>query len=249
MRTPSFAILLTALFCFSMHTRAQTALYSVPEVNWEPYWIVEDGRGHGILGKLMQHLASQADLELEASPPYPVKRVQKMFSNAKLTVECCMNRSWRPAEDSHGESLWTEPVMTTHEVLVFPKGQTFNASSSQDLAGKQVATILGYGYANDDLYTRNDVLTNIAQLKLVAARRVDVGIVDMHELQYLLSTHETAQTLAGQTNMGPKIGSSELRMRVHSARPDLLEKLNQQIKRIKSDGTLSRISSLYLEAP
>lgn len=232
------------MFCLQLS--AKPALHSVPDVNWEPYWIIQGPTGNGILGNLMQHLVQQPGLQLKASNPFPVKRVQLMFAHGELVVECCVNPAWRPAQDNQGKSLWSDVVMTTHEVLVFPKGKEFTASSSKDLAGKQVATILGYGYANDDLYTRNDVLNNIAQLKLVAFERTDVGIFDIHELKYLLSSVAQAKTLSDKISLGPKIGSSKLRMRVHSSRPDLLEKLNKHIRRAKEDGTLAKILEQYV---
>lgn len=194
----------------------------------------------------MTFIRTQGSFSLGASDPLPVKRVQLMFARGEIQIECCINKSWRPERDQQGRTLWTEPVMTTYEVLAFPAGQEFEAASTADLAGKQVATILGYGYANDALFARNDVLNNIAQLKLVAFGRVAAGIFDENELRYILNKVPEAKALADEISLGPRIGSSKLRMRVHSSREDLLEPLNRLIEQVRRDGTLETIRARYL---
>lgn len=222
-------------------------LYSVTDVSWEPYWIVEQGEARGIFSDLMKSIAPHVGAGLTAESPYPVKRAQMMFERGDIAVECCINQAWRSPTDSAGETLWTETVLTTHEVVVFPAAKPLLVKTPADLAGKEVATILGYGYIGDKLFKRNDVLDNIAQLKLVAYERVDAAVVDIHELSYLLRSDPSIIELKDKITIGEKVGSSALKMRINSQHPELLPALNAEIRRMKQSGKMKAIVDRYIQ--
>lgn len=224
----------------------ETILYSVTDVSWEPYWIIEQGSASGILADFMEVIGGKIRADLQPSQPYPVKRAQMLFERGDIVIECCVNQAWRDAQDNHGASLWTETVLSTNEVAVFPAGKEFPVKQPSDLTGKQVATILGYGYVGDDLFMRNDVLNNIAQLKLVAFERVEAAIFDIHELSYLLQTHPEAIKLQSKITIGETISSSDLKIRIHSKYPELLPQINSEIRRMSKNGEISSIVKRYI---
>jgi len=194
----------------------------------------------------MKELDGRLDYKLEASAPLPVKRAKWKFANGGTVIECCVNIAWRDILDSGGTTLWTETVLDTAEILVFPIGQGFPASHISDLKGKSIATILGYGYLGDDKFIRHDSQNNIAQFREVARGLIDAAIIDQYELRYMLKYEPRVQSIAGKIELGPTISQSALKMRIHSSRPELLNSVNRAIKEMKSDGTIQRLLNKYI---
>ncbi len=248
--SPPVLLLIVAIL-FSLGAQAQPltpAYYAVPDVNWEPYWIIEEGQARGILGELMQALDEQTQTAMVASEPLPVKRNQVFFDKGELVLECCVNEAWRDKNDENGVSLWSDAVLSTHElVVVHPAETDFVIEQASDLKGKAVATILGYGYKWDAIFQRFDVTTNLAQLNLVALRRVDVAIIDEYEFRYLLGHNEPIAGMRHDLKSGARIGSSELKIRIHSSRPDLLLPVNKALARLKEEGAIDALIQRYIQ--
>ena len=240
-----FCSILTSCISFSVCSNDYVE-YSVPRVNWEPYWIISDQNVSGVFSDLMKELDRRLDYNLKASVPLPVKRANWKFDNGGTVIECCINIAWRDVLDSEGTTLWTETVLDTAEVLVFPIGQGFPASHISDLEGKSIATILGYGYLGGDKFIRHDSQDNIAQFREVARGLIDAAIIDQYELRYMLKHEPRVQSIAGKFELGPTISQSALKMRIHSSRPELLSPVNRAIKEMKSDGTVRRLLKKYI---
>jgi len=81
---------------------------------------------------------------------------------------------------------------------------------------------------------------------MVAMGRTDAAIMDRFELAYMLKHEPKVQAVADKFELGPVIGQSALRMRIHSSRPDLLAPVNSAIKDMKSDGTIKNIVESYI---
>jgi ABC-type amino acid transport substrate-binding protein len=228
-----------------MTGHADTLRYAVTNESWEPYWVVRDGRVSGIFSDVMQALDQQMDVTLEAETPQPPLRAQKHFREAVVQLECCVSMAWRSAPEQLEVSLWSEPVLNTEEVLIFPPGRSFPFSRLQDLQGRVISTVRGYGYAGVQYFTRSDSPNSIAQLNSVARGRAEAGIIDRLELASLLASHPEIRALPAAVELGPVVSRSELRMRLHHSRADLLEPLNAAIGRLREDGTLATIVQRY----
>ena len=233
------------VFAAQAEAPSRAALYSVPTVNWEPYWIVNRGEGRGILGDLMREVAALVPQALSPAEPLPVKRNQHLFDVGEIAVECCVNTAWRPQKDSNGVSLWSDTVMMTYETVITPRRADRSIDSVAALEGLDIATILGYGYAADDTFTRFDVANNIAQLTLVAAERVDAAIIDEYEYRYVVRQHPNVLPLANRLEKQARIGASELKIRIHSSRPDLLTPINEAIATLQERGVIEALVRAY----
>ena len=67
--------------------------------------------------------------------PAPPLRAQKMFRDGQVRLECCVSQQWRTAPEQVEVTLWTEPVLEAHEVLVFAPGHAFAFTQLADLRG------------------------------------------------------------------------------------------------------------------
>jgi len=220
--------------------------YSIPAISWGPYWLISDQNISGILSDVMKDLDRRLPYSFLASQRLPIKRAKFKFTQGGSVIECCVNIAWREPIDSGGTTLWTDSVMVTEEVIIFPIGQSFPVTSVADLKGKTVATILGYGYSGYDKFIRHDVQNNIAQLRRLVSGKSDAAIIDRFEFLYVLNHEPKVQAITDKFELGPVIGQSTLKMRIHSTRPDLLAPVNRVIKEMKVDGTIKKIVNSYI---
>ena len=236
---------LVAGLLFTSVVQAKTLTYAVTDESWVPYWIVYEQRVSGILHEFMLALDERLPEELQASHPLPPLRTQKLFREGQVQIECCVSKSWRSDSDQESVSLWTVPVLETEEMLIFAPGRRFPYQHLQDLQGRSIATVRGYGYACSEYFQRNDGADARALIYLVAQGRSDAGILDRLEWRYL--QHEDAQLQAPrwQVEEGPTINRSQLRLRLHRQLAGRLEVFNAAIRSLQVDGTLARIVARY----
>jgi len=124
-----------------MMAAADTLTYAVTDESWVPYWMVDDGQVSGVLSDVMHALDERLAVDLQAARPAPPLRAQKMFRDGQVQLECCVSQQWRTAPEQVEVTLWTEPVLEAHEVLVFAPGHAFAFTQLADLRGKTIAVI------------------------------------------------------------------------------------------------------------
>lgn len=245
MKRRLLTIIALALSIQSFASDHQPATYLVTEESWAPYWIVKGKEVGGILSEVMIELNARLPNEITPIQPLPVKRAKIAFLKGTIQLECCVNPAWRDSKEDSEVSLWSDTVINAQEILIFPKGKRFVFEALKDLKGKQLATILGYGYVGDEFFERYDVLKNTSLLKMVAANRVDGSIIDHLEYRYAISSYQELVGAADNIDLGPVINESELKIRVHRSRADLLAPLNQAITDMKMEGVIDRIVKKY----
>ena len=221
------------------------AIYALTSESWVPYWIVSKKQVSGILNDVMEELNLRVTNEFIPLDPVPPKRAQQHFNLGKTQLECCVNEEWRKRETNDIQSLWSKTVLETEEVLIFPKNKSFPFKQVSDLTGKKIATILGYGYVGEKFITRHDSLSNLSLLKLVATGRSDAGIIDRNELNFMTKTNTEFKKLMLKIEQGPVINRSELKLRIHKSRPELLLPINEALAEMHRDGTIQRIIERY----
>ncbi len=229
--------------------RADTLTYAVTDESWAPYWIVEGARVSGILHEFMLALDERLPESLLASHPLPPLRTQKLFREGQLQIECCVSKSWRSDAEQVEVSAWTVPVLETEEMLIFPPGKDFPYSHLEDLGGRAIATVRGYGYAGSNHFQRNDGADVQALIYRVAQGRSEAGILDRLEWRYLQHVDGQLRGTRWQVEEGPTIHRSQLRLRLHRDRLGRLEAVNAAIRSLQNDGTLARIVAKYAPQP
>ena len=221
--------------------------YSVTDRSWNPYWIVEPNEVSGILNDIMIELGQRLDISISANNQLPVRRAQYRFKGGDVHIECCVSETWRNSPDQAEVSLWTDEVMTVEEVLIFPPGQSFEFNQLEDLKGKLISTVMGYGYEGSEFFERSDSINNISQIQKVALARCDAGIIDRAELAYMLKHSQLLKEKKVTFEVGPVINRSALKMRIHRSRPELVAPINAAINEMKQDGTVQKIIDRYLK--
>lgn len=237
--------MLGVLLLLASVAQAETLTYAVTDEGWEPYWIVRDDRVTGILHDVMLALEARLPVQLRASHPLPPLRAQKLFREGQLQVECCVSELWRAAPEQAEVSLWTVPVLEAQEMLLFTPGKAFAYRTLDDLRGRSIATVRGYGYVGSEYFQRVDGADAAALIYRVALGRSEVGIIDRLEWRYLLRSNARLNLPRWRVEEGPIIHRSILRLRLHRGQGQWLDSINTAIQDMQRDGTLERIIASY----
>ncbi|WFC63657.1 ABC transporter substrate-binding protein [Pseudomonas sp. REST10] len=225
--------------------RAEVLVYAVTDESWAPYWIVDGERISGILHDFMIALDARLPDDLQASHPLPPLRTQKLFREGQVQIECCVSQSWRRAAGQAEVSLWSIPVLDAEEMLLFAPGRGFPFRHLEDLRGRSIATVRGYGYVGSEYFQRNDGADAHALIFRVAQGHSEAGILDRLEWRYLRSRDPQLQAPSWQVEEGAVINRSQLRLRLHRDHAGHLAAINEAIRALQEDGTLARIVAEY----
>ena len=237
--------MLGVLLLLASVAQAETLTYAVTDESWEPYWIVRDDRVTGILQDVMLALGARLPVQLKASHPLPPLRAQKLFREGQLQVECCVSELWRAAPEQVEVSLWTVPVLEAQEILLFTPGKAFTYRALDDLRGRSIATVRGYGYVGAEYFQRVDGADAASLIYRVAQGRCEAGIIDRLEWRYLLRSNARLSLPRWRVEAGPIIHRSKLRLRLHREQGRWLDSINAAIEGMQRDGTLERIIANY----
>ena len=237
-------IILMIGWSYALVSTADSVHYAVTDVSWEPYWIMDGSKASGILHDITLELDKRLSVKLLPSKLLSVKRSKKAFNEGLVQIECCVNIAWRKEEA--GTSVWSDTVLVVEEILVFPMGKTFKFENINDLKGRKISTIRGYGYVGDHLFNRSDSVSNISQIRKLALARAEAGIIDRAELAYIKKHIPELERQWSAIELGPVINRSELKVRIHHSREDLLQPINFAINDMKQEGIIKEIVNRYL---
>jgi hypothetical protein len=179
------------LLIIPLTVQASTLRYAVTHESWEPYWIFSDGQVSGILSDVMQALDAQMDVTLEADIPQPPLRAQKHFREGFVQLECCVNIAWRTEPGQVEVSLWSDPVLSAEEVIIFLEDTNFpslNCKTYKDEPFLQLGAMVMSAANTSSVSIAPTVLLNsIAWLEVV--QRV-ASLTALNWLIYLRATRK-----------------------------------------------------------
>jgi ABC-type amino acid transport substrate-binding protein len=220
------------LLFFNTYVQAETITVALSFEGNPPYSFGEKAH-RGIYIDLFQ--------EIFKLTPYQLKfvylssaRIRNSFHKGEIDIECCPIASWRKNESDI--SLYSQPIFETSDVYIFPQGKV---RGIKVLSDETIATINGYGYAFDLIFTRYDVENELKLLKLIEHERLSVGIVDSTVVVYLSNIHH----LTVETGQIHEYSSRPLR--VHKSKAHIIPFINQAISEMKQQGKISAIIAKY----
>jgi len=179
--------------------------------------------------------------EIFKSTPYQLEfiylssaRIRTNFNEGKIDIECCPIPAWRKSEKAI--SLYSQKIFKSEDVYVFPQGKVRDITA---LDNETIATINGYGYAFDSIFTRYDVESELKLLKLVNHKRLNLGIVDKIITAHFINKYQLAIEIGG-------VHEYLLRpLRVHKSKAHIMPELNKSIDRAISQGKFQAIINHY----
>ncbi|HEV2674861.1 MAG TPA: transporter substrate-binding domain-containing protein [Aliidongia sp.] len=158
--------------------------------------------------------------------------------------------AWR-TEDRAQTLLFSAPIAMSRLVFVKAASSPFEFRSLEDLAGLTVGTIAGYTYEPEflasPLFERPAVTDILLNLKMVAARHIDLTLDDELTLRFIIRSR--APDLAPLLALTQGVLSQQpLFVSFSKQRPDaeqLLAAFNTGLARMRADGSYQRLLALH----
>lgn len=157
----------------------KTMTFSFPGEGWPPYVIQTEDRASGIMPDVLAAIAEKYQYTLNFIY-VPDKRGTLMLENGTVDVRP-KAREWMEFPDRF---LWTEPIVNSTDVLVFRKGHEFPFRTGDDLIGKTIGCIHGFGYPTlNALFEnrqafRHDVMDTEKLLGMLKLGRIDAAVTN-----------------------------------------------------------------------
>lgn len=214
---------------------------------WPPYIVHEkDGKAYGIMIDVMKAVAEKHSYTLKILP-LPEKRAVKGIESGHIDAYP-KAREWVADPDIH---LWTDPVVVSTDVLVFPKDQPLRFVKADDLAGKNIGAVLGYRYPllephfADGRIQRNIVKNEKMLLRKLLRKRDDAAILNRHVALWMIRQEPKFQGVFAFSET--PIGEAGYRFMLTSKRNwgPFIEIFNEELAAMKTDGRLSLILKKY----
>jgi len=203
-----------------------------------PYSFGEDNSKPGIYEEIFTLIFS--DTPIKINYVYLSNaRIRTSFRDGTIDIECCPIASWREKEAAI--STYSDVIFHTNDRYVFALNS--NQATAKDEETKHqkelVATVRGYGYKNENLFTRFDVDSEIDILHLVGNNRIKVGIVDEAIARHLIDKYQIDATIGG---IHEQIARP---LRIHLSKAHILPVVNKSIAQAEKKKQLIRIFNKY----
>jgi len=220
---------------------------TVGTAEWRPWQIMENGHLSGITPKILREISKRTGLAMEIQW-LPQKRLMIAFETGTIDMEPTVNPVWR--ECHRDISVYTQPFYVTGDVFLVRRESGIRGSSVKEFYGMKLGCGLGYYYPegfqeafeNGDIHREDNPVAEKNLVKL-SLKRIDGIIVDKVQVRYImkrvgLNPDDFATAYAFKP--------SELSMRLHKNRKDLLPVINAALAGMLADGTIDRIVDSYV---
>lgn len=149
-------------------------------VAWPPYLIKDpNGKIHGIMIDVIKTIASKHGFSVKITS-LPEKRAIRAIASGDIDAYS-KAKEWVKNPEAY---LWTDPVVDSTDVLIFPKDRPVDFETPDDLKGKKIGAILGYRYPllepyfADGRIKRDDVKRDSLMLGKLLRGRDDAAIIN-----------------------------------------------------------------------
>ncbi len=216
-------------------------------VAWPPYLIAEsNGKMHGILIDVMKAIASKHGFSIKIKP-LPEKRALRGIASGDIDTYA-KAKEWVADPEAY---LWTDPIVESTDLLIFPKGHPVKFQTADDLKGKRIGTILGYRYPllephfADGRIERDDVKKDSLMLRKLLRNRDDAAVINKLVAFWVMRQNPE---LKGKFDFSENpVGRAGCRFMFATGRDwtSFIETFNKELALMKSDGRLDSILQKY----
>lgn len=142
----------------------------------------------GVMPKIIRAIGEASGLPWEMVT-LPRQRLDDAVETGEIDVRCYSRPDWTRSPDDY---VWSEPIMTHRNLLIARPGAA-QVKSLADLAGRSVATVLGFRYTwLDRVIPSAPITQHVAPTErnvalMVGLGRSDYGFINELTLNYLRS--------------------------------------------------------------
>jgi polar amino acid transport system substrate-binding protein len=248
-RTAFFLMALSVGFIQTAHATPENKeiIIGFNNVAWPPYLVKEiNGKIHGIMIDVMKEIASRHGFSVKIAP-LPEKRAIRGITGGDIDAYS-KAKEW---VDNPNAYLWTDPVLDSTDVLIFPEDRPVRFEKPDDLKGKQIGAILGYRYPllepyfADGRIKRDDVKKDSLMLAKLLKGRDDAAIINKLVAFWVIRQNpEFRGKFAFSEKAVGKAGVCFMFTTKQNWGP-FIETFNKELTAMKTDGRLDAIVRKY----
>ncbi len=243
-------ILLTSLQVIANPAFAQerSIRLGIPEEGYPPYHMKAENGRYGIVADVFLAISKSMGYQVDVAV-VPEKRMRFMAEQGQLDAVAAA-KEWETR--STAGHYWTDGIIQVSDNIVMTAGQPNQAMTVDDLRGKDVALMEGYVYPSlENLIKTNALRSNrhkgfASLLRMVAANRVDYGILDANVAKWAI--REQKLTFKKEIIFSEP-GFDEVLFRIliypHRDWSRYIQNFNAKLRTFKTDGNLDVILDRY----
>lgn len=218
--------------------------FNISPNGYPPYMIVDQGAPSGIMWDVVSLIAKRLDYQIVAKK-IPRKRVDRMLLNGDI------DGTSRAREWTHEPSqfLFTDPIVTIHEVFFTPENAEVTYNHPRELFSKTVVTHLGYLYPSLQPYFESGAIRrfDVSRDKdmfnfLLHGDRFDAAVVDLLVGKWILKNEGMQSQFRFSDS---KMNSYGFRVMLNKKWQPFANKFNAELARIRENGELDAILANY----
>ena len=218
--------------------------FNVSVNGYPPYTIVEEDDTSGLMWQVLATYVREHGGEL-IPHELPPRRVEPFLLAGEIDV------SMRAIEwtDDPGRFLFTDPLVTTRDVIVSVRDRALNYEGPESLVDKRVLAQLGFFYpVFDELVANNQAERVDVRSEQEVLRRLrdgshfDAGIMDYHVARWVMANNGWE----GHFHISEKpVSSAEYRLMFRPERKEVVEQFNEWLRAFRASGDLRAIEEQY----
>ncbi len=247
------AILLSALFYAGLNADAgpenKEIVFSMGTKGYPPYLVVNKYGGvDGIMMDVLREIASKFDFKVVVEL-LPSKRGDLYAEQGMIDVKA-RSEVWVQNPERF---YWTDSVLRSIDSLIFFENNPLEFTAVEDLFGKNIGGILGYGYPMFEEHFKNnrinriDTLSEREMINLVANERLDAAIINELVGLWIIGQDPELQKVKFRFSE-KKVGDAPYQFmftKEHNWQP-FIEQFNKELKKMKLNGRLDEIIAKYV---
>lgn len=222
----------------SAHPKHVELRYDISGSNaWYPYFI-PDGKHPGIVAELIPMILERAGI-VGKPISLPPKRTLLALSNGELDFDV-VSPSWFPEQQISPEFVLSDGMIEIKEYIVTLPENRHLFNTVEQSYGKQIGTIRGYLYNNDNLFSRVDFNSEYQLVQALRKGRIEAAILGDLPAIYWAEHLQVEIALATLHSQG------DLHIRLRKEHQPLLNHINRAIASLNNSGELMSIVSHYI---
>lgn len=218
--------------------------FNIGPEGYPPYMINEaDSPPRGIMVEVLQTIAAKHGHTVNIAG-IPRKRVDIRMQNGTLDATP-RAKEWVSDPEAYA---FTDAVVRARDVLFSRREEPLTFDTIDDLIGKTLGTHLGYRYPLLEPYfdtqqiRRRDADDELAMLRMVLGKRTDAAVINELVGAWLIQQNDWQDKFAVATQ---EIQGFDYRIMFRKEWHAFVQQFNQELQRMRDDGTLEHIIAAY----
>ena len=230
------ALIILVIVCSSSHLRAEIII--IGGYDYPPFMNAQSNQG--VYHKLMSDISRRTELRFQWEY-YPYARLNSLFEQGSIAMEVGAAPEWTANKGIPG--VYTETFYELEDIAIFRPGEAFKIKQPQDIKGKTIGVVRGYGFEqfkgmfDSKQATRFDASDEKQLINMLFNKRLDAIFINKDVFQF----HKSIIPKYVRLHQGDVVGAYKVGIRIHPDFKEIIPSLNKAIRDLKKEGKLDSI--------